>query len=115
MSWDAALTCDHCGSAMGERDWNYTHNTNRMVNLALVADGKDWGDESWWKVLDGMNGGEGAELLDAAIQTLEANPERFRAMNPENGWGSYDTLLPVLRQMLDASDANPDARWTVLG
>lgn len=57
---------------------------------------------AWWDALDGMSGPEGAAYLDTIIKGLEADPERFRAMNPENGWGDYDRLVKVLTEMRNA-------------
>jgi hypothetical protein len=119
MSWDA----DFDGSS-----WNYTHNTNGMIAAAYEAVtgeqtercggplGKVIG-AAWWDRLDGMTGAQGAEYLGQIIEGLEADPARFREMNPENGWGSYDTLLEVLRKMRDHSAAAccDKRRWSVGG
>jgi len=107
MSWDASFD--------GE-SWNYTHNTNGMIAAAFETMtgistqpsdfpvlGKIIGPV-WWKRLDGMNGREGADYLGLIITGLESDPDRFRAMNPANGWGSYDRLLEVLHEMKKASE-----------
>lgn len=123
MSWDASLIDDR-GHVEG--DWNYTHNCNGMANAVLDPDYQqrsvaeevfrfvDKSHVSWWKRLDGLSGQEGRKLLDAIITGLEAEPERFRAMNPENGWGDYDSFLAVLREMCGAV---PDWQtvWSVSG
>lgn len=121
MSWDAHLEDDR-GHVEG--DWNYTHNTSCMFYAVIREAGIDlphdptpcWslprtddgklthypngrGSISWWKHLDGMSGPEGAAYLNTIIVGMEADPERFRAMNPENGWGDYDSVLDVLREM----------------
>ena len=33
--------------------------------------------------------------------TLAADPDRFRALNPDNGWGDYDGLLEAVRECID--------------
>lgn len=132
MSWNAGLTDDR---GHEEGDWNYTHNCNRMATSLLTdeeleaaarrqwadrpdviaridADPSSWG--SWWYCLDGMSGPEGAALLDRIIRGLEADPERFRAMNPENGWGDYDSFLKVLTEMRNAVPEWPTT-WSVNG
>lgn len=114
MSWDADLICHCCGGSGAE--WNYTHNTNGMIAAAREsighADAYELGSTHpimkaigppWYEVLDGMSGAEGARYLGDIITALEADPKRYRAMNPENGWGSYDSLLEVLREMRDCS------------
>lgn len=107
-------------------DWNYTHNCNGMANAAAIDAGHrqmmrerniarwrahdraDVADRyeadpeyrgSWWGALDGMSGPEGASFLNDIILRMEKDPERFRAMNPENGWGDFDSFLEVLQEM----------------
>lgn len=117
MSWDADLVttatreCPHCGGTLDQEErmvnsWNYTHNINPMIREA--------GDPGWWKSLSGLTGTEGRELLERVIKGLEADPERFRAMNPDNGWGDYDSLLTVLHEMRDAVPPEP-AVWRMSG
>lgn len=109
MSWDAELTDDR-GHTEGE--WNYTHNTNRMINHAFAD--SSWAGTSWWRCLDGMTGSDGAAFLDRIIRSMESDPETFREMNPENGWGDYDSLLVVLREMRAAVPEWP-TEWRVSG
>lgn len=125
MSWDAYLETDGCAELEW---WNYTHNTNAMIE-AVVGDaiaatpepfwsalGNDtMGRGAWWMLLDGLSGQEGAELLDRIASGLAAQPERFRAMNPPNGWGDYDRLLAVLREMCAAGARHPAATWRTSG
>ena len=115
MSWDASFDGGW---------WNYTHNTAPMIYQVLKDAGTELDPgESWWKRLDGMTGPEAAAYLGQVIDGLEAEPGRFRAMNPENGWGDYDSLLMTLRSMRAASRApqccdhecpNPQ-RWSASG
>lgn len=126
MSWDADLVCDCCGHATGQ--WNYTHNTNRMIADAREsighADAHELGSTHpimkaigppWYEVLDGMPGSEGARYLSDIITALEADPQRYRSMNPENGWGSYDSLLSVLREMRERSTTEVPMTWRCSG
>jgi hypothetical protein len=126
MSWDASLTCDCCGHEVG--DWNYTHNTNRMIAAARESlghvDAHDLGSTHpimkaigppWYQVLNGMSGADGAWFLNEIVTALEDDPPRYRAMNPENGWGSYDSLLDVLRQMRDRSTTENPMTWRCSG
>jgi len=58
---------------------------------------------------------EFAQPLADAIETMKADPERFRAMNPPNGWGDMDScvdnfLRPLLRE---AQIVNQSARVCV--
>lgn len=106
MGWDAHLECQTCGSTLG--DWNYTHNTSRMVYESGAVDGKP--SVSWWAALEGMEGPDGAAFLDGIIRALDADPERFIALNPPNGWGDYE-FLGVLRSMRAAVPEFPTKWW----
>lgn len=136
MSWDASLIDDR---GHVELDVNYTHNCNGMANVAAIEAGHrqmmrdrglahwraagrdDIADrneadpdyyDSWWSVLDGMTGPEGAAFLHDIISGMEADPERFVAMNPRNGWGDFDSFLDLLRRMRDAVPEWPTAWHT---
>jgi len=105
MSWDVDLIDDR-GHFEGE--WNYTHNCNHMIAAAIVAADGECPDDNflvgptWWDRLDGMSGPDGAECLGSIVGALEADPDTYKAMNPENGWGNYDDLLAMLTEMRDA-------------
>lgn len=134
MSWDATLyavtevkDCTECGHELdkprreeSEIEWfNYTHNVAPMIYQALEGAGITLEDgESWWQRLSGMSGAEGRDYLAAIITRLEADPGRFRAMNPPNGWGCYDGphgVLGVLRKMRDSVPENERSVWHVSG
>jgi hypothetical protein len=124
VSWDAYLTDDrgHC-----EGSWNYTHNTNGMIAAAYEAVTGESTEQcdgplgpaigaAWWHRLDGAFGNTGADYLGKIIEGLEADPGRYREMNPPNGWGSYDSLLEVLREMRDtALRCDRPTTWEVSG
>ena len=141
MSWDATLyrvittaQCPECGHALEppkvtEEEigwWNYTHNTNGMIAAAYEAVSGEQTEQcggplgpvigaAWWDRLDGASGRDGREYLSQIITGLEAGPARFRARNPPNGWGDYDGLLKVLREMRDSLEDIAAERWHVSG
>jgi hypothetical protein len=49
------------------------------------------------------------EPLRVGLALLRAEPQRFRAFNPENGWGTYDGLVAFVDAYLQACEENPDA------
>ena len=51
--------------------------------------------------------------LKAGLRALEADPERFKKLNPPNGWGRYETLVAFVRNYLEACVENPDAEIRV--
>jgi hypothetical protein len=101
----AGEACGHCGGTGkepgGERsfnlDWNYTSNCAWMWREA----GANLAD------FDGDPAGECAPLLKVAIDVLEADPEHFRAGNPKNGWGDYDSLVASLKRLLEGFEDEP--------
>lgn len=102
MSYDIWLEVDMGGSepaTLGMLDWNYTSNCASMWNLA----GANLGE------FEGKRAGDCAVALQEALAVMEANPETFRKMNPSNGWGNYETLLPRLRELLVAFLRAPEA------
>jgi hypothetical protein len=119
MSWTAYLTDDR---GHDEGTWNYTHNCNHMADTVLDATGascftSDTGQivfATWWKVLDGKTGPEGAALLDEIIRGFAADPDGFRTLNPDNGWGDYDSFLKILIEMRNAVPEWPTV-WSVNG
>ena len=106
MSWDA----DFNGQW-----WNYTHNTNRMLAAAYESvTGEQTEDcdhpllgpaigPTWYKRLDGMTAAESIAYLGQIIEGLRRDPDRYREMNPENGWGDYAGILRVLEAMRHAA------------
>jgi hypothetical protein len=106
MGWDAWIELDTGGQephVIREYDdqgryLNYTHNTNGMWRSAGLE-------------LRDFDGKAAAELilpLSQCLTVMESDPERFRAMEPENGWGSYDGTVDVLRRLLDTCMRHPE-------
>ena len=86
-------------SDLGGLDWNYTSNCSQMWCEA----GADL------QAFDGKLVSECLPLLQQALVVLGREPERFRAMDPPNGWGSYDSLVPKLRVLAEAFARYPKA------
>lgn len=101
MSWDIWAEIDTGGehpARVGE-SFNYTYNTSRM----LYAVGIDWNE------LTGKPLTEVLPVLKTGLGVLHAEPERFKAMNPPNGWGSYDGLCRVLQEVIAEFEKHPKA------
>jgi hypothetical protein len=101
MSYDIWLEIDTGGPEPVQvtHGWNYTSNCSPMWRAA-GANLAEFHDKA---------AGECAPILRAAIDRMQADPAPFVAMNPENGWGSYETLVPALEELLAEFDANPKA------
>lgn len=123
MSWSADLEVTVDGHVLGVGGWNYTHNCNKMMSTVLEENGtkleSHWlighMGKSWFDALNGKTAPEGSALLRTIIEGMEDDPERFKAMEPPNGWGSYAGVLQILRQMLARSNSYPSAVWRVRG
>jgi len=44
---------------------------------------------------------------------MKSDPPRFRALEPDNGWGTLRDFVPWIEDYLAACDAHPDARVEV--
>lgn len=74
-------------------DTNHTSNTNEMFRLAFDS-----------KLgIDVINSNEIYQAIPKvkeAIKYFKENKEELEKLNPENGWGSYDTALKLLENLL---------------
>jgi hypothetical protein len=46
-------------------------------------------------------------LRYGGIAAMKADPEKFKALNPSNGWGDHDSALAFLERVLAACEAHP--------
>lgn len=51
--------------------------------------------------------------LARVTHALEASPERFLPLQPENKWGMHKHLLPFMQQLLAAVRANPTGQLLI--
>lgn len=98
MSYDVTLSIATGPETMAcIFSWNYTSNCAAMWRHA----GCD---------LAGFDGKSATELRDslrAAITVMEDRPAYYLAMEPSNGWGSYEGVLDALRELLIHCAAHP--------
>lgn len=101
---------------------NLTYNYSRMWALAIGAEGRDWdpprsffGGETARRCrlveIEEMTGRASEDVLRPAIESMKADMEKFRKLNPSNGWGNADLLLGHLRRCLSAAVEHPDGVW----
>ena len=123
MSFDIHLElqpCEHCGRGEPEPvfDANLTHNVNGIVDACLVSAGAPVakrGDsyyrERSWGRLEGWTGAEAEPILDAALRECMKRERiaEFHAMEPENKWGSRESVEDTLRELLRACRQYPKA------
>lgn len=105
MSLDVTLTAVRKTTVF---DYNITHNLNRMADEAGIYKHLWRPDE-----LGLTHAGQLIEPLSAGLDLLKSQPERFEALNPENGWGDYEGLVNFVEVYLVACRGNPDAEISV--
>lgn len=54
-----------------------------------------------------------AGAIRAYLIEFRENPAQYRALNPLNGWGSYDSFHEALTTLLDFCDKYPEAIYEV--
>ena len=97
--------CPHCGRQDSpDFDWNYTYNVSRM----------------WYEVfpkankmvdIDGLTCEASLPVLQHFRDTLKADPERFKALNPPNGWGCYESFVEAIEKLIGAAKKYPNCVW----
>ncbi|MDR2407069.1 MAG: hypothetical protein LBE13_03015 [Bacteroidales bacterium] len=83
---------------------NVMHNLNKMakaVGLYQVL----WSPEE----VGIITASQMIEPLEKGIKELTANPDKYKAYNPPNGWGNYDVFVSFCRSVLSTCEETPDA------
>lgn len=92
MSWDIYITKIIDGKEVELAECgNYTYNVTPMYMKAMGLTLSE---------LDRHNCKEVAEILKKGIKEMEKNPEEYKTLNPENGWGDYKGALNYLKTIL---------------
>ena len=109
MIWDVWMEIDAGGENPAEvaECGNMTWNVSPMYYDALEL-------EHGIRGLDGMDGQSALKHLNKAISKMVRNAEKYRVMNPENGWGNYDSALHFLEVIRNSCVKNPKAILRVI-
>jgi len=87
---------------VGEYDFNITHNVTPM-----------WGEAGVFDALYESNGDTAEKYLDVLykgyVDMLNC-PEIYKALNPANGWGTYEGALEFLRKWIEECERHPKAK-----
>lgn len=100
--------CHHCGQTYKQqdcRDFNYTYNAAKMW-YAAVPDAKRMIE------IEGMTGTDSLDILIPAYEELSNYPEKYQPLEPENGWGSYETFVQFLMKLIIAAQESPNEKWS---
>lgn len=85
-------------------DYNITHNLCEMADEAGIY------KHLWRPEEIGITKAEELiEPLKKGLELLKSDPERFKKLNPDNGWGDYDGLVRFVEQYLKHCISWPDA------
>lgn len=57
--------------------------------------------------LDGRTAVDAIDDLRRAAWRMANNPDKYRAMNPPNGWGNYEGARDYITEILEACLAHP--------
>lgn len=83
---------------------NITHNLNNMAKAVGLY-------EALWR-LEEIGITVASQMivpLEKAIDKLVANPDKYKAFNPPNGYGRYEDFVSFCRSVLDNCREYPDA------
>lgn len=87
---------------------NITHNLGRMAEEAGIY------KHLWRPEEIGITKARQLiEPLSIGVALMKREPERFIALNPANGWGSYDGFVPWIERYIAACCEFPEAEVSV--
>lgn len=83
---------------------NITHNLNKMAFEAGVYEAMWRPEEKGWSKAKDI-----APVLELGLERLLADPDKYKALNPQNGWGNYDGLVAFVIAYLEACKEYPES------
>lgn len=103
---------------------NITHNLGEMAEacglydamwrpyrLIGISDEEAYKDDTEKKL--NIRAYEIIDKLEKGLEELKKYPESFKKLNPDNNWGSYEGLVRVASEYLDACKSYPNATVVV--
>lgn len=84
---------------------NITHNLNKMAEAAGIYMACWRPDE-----IPIARAKELIPLLEAGLTRLKEDPERYKAYDAPNGWGTYEHFVPWVEEYLEACKKWPEAK-----
>jgi len=109
-STSTACTCSKCGHEHETKTTEQFFSDNVTHNLGGMAAAAGIYKELWRPEEVGIKtAGQLIAPLEAGLLRLRADSDRFKKLNPDNGWGTYEGLVRFVSDYLDACRAHPDA------
>lgn len=102
--WLESDECSECTHIERTERLNHTYNCSAMW-YQIYPNQKHFVD------IDGLTGKESLPLLQTAIMEMTRKEKELTALNPENGWGSYESLKVYLISLLNDAIRHPGWKW----
>jgi len=104
MSYDVRLKAklEGCDSWVHVGDgWiNHTSNTSEMIKEVCGSRPSAW---------DGKRSADILPILKQGVERLKTHEEEYRCFQPENGWGTVETTIDFLSQIISNCEKYPTA------
>ncbi|MDR2627481.1 MAG: hypothetical protein LBC40_05565 [Dysgonamonadaceae bacterium] len=84
--------------------FNITHNLNKMAEAVGLYEVLWRPEEIGITIASQM-----IDPLEKGLKELEANPDKYKAYNPPNGWGNYEGFVSFCNSVLQKCREYPDA------
>ena len=88
---------------IGDLHFNYTYNVSEMWYAAMPDKGI--------RCIYGLTGRDAVRPLRQIREYMEDNRTEMLALEPENGWGSYEGALQFVNDLIMVSLKIPDEIW----
>lgn len=85
-------------------DRNITHNLGNMAEKVGVYEALWRPDEYGFKYASDI-----VPILKHGINKMKKEPDKYKQLNPENGWGDYEGLLSFCEEVLANCEKFPRA------
>jgi hypothetical protein len=94
-------------------EYNISHNLNEIADAVSLYEAL-WHPEMLHittarQLIKPLEEGLSKLLVEQEHFELLAEQGHFEQFNPENGWGSYESLVSFVKQYIEACKKNPDA------
>ncbi len=105
-----SCTCHWCGDTHKTTSRELLFHANITHNLGKMAEAADVYYALWRPEEIGIKkASDLIEVLQHGYSKLTDDPDTYKAMNPINGWGSYESLVVFVADYLNACRLYPDA------
>lgn len=113
-SYTESCECSSCGNQHERTRRESFFSSNITHNLGVMAEAAGIYRHLWRPEEVGIT--RASQLiapLESGLRLLRECPEKFKAYNPMNGWGSYEVLVRFVESYLAACREHPDAEVSV--